>query len=290
VPRIVTPRASACLLVVLLPLAGAPAVCQTPGEADLPKVNVPFVMHYGVGSFSAGQQTLRAFSARATFKLRSYQRDRWGLRLRLTGVIATYDFRSVTDLTVDNLQTVAFVPGLEFQVPLGDRVTLRPFQDLGLGRALDDGRTFLVSSTGILSEFVFPWKGFEFGIEPSLKYSFSVAEGDRYDEDFGDFVLAADARHHLWFDLAGYTPVLGVYVGYTNYFDDLVFGVADGTPVRLTQQYDVGIAADFVPRIKVWLFRIPRVSVGWAFGDNGSGVRIRFGDRVTHLPSYDASR
>lgn len=285
-----TPRAAACLLVILPPLPGAPAVCQTPGEADLPKVHVPFVMHYGVGSFSAGQVTLRAFSARSTFKLRRYQRDRWGLRLRLTGVVGTYDFRSVTDLTVDHLQTVALVPGLEFQIPLGDRVTLRPFQDLGPGRALDDGRTFLVSSTGILSEFVFPWKGFEFGIEPSLKYSFSVAEGDRYDEDFGDFVLAADARHLLWFDLAGYTPVLGVYVGYTNYFDDLVFGVADGTRVRLTQQYDVGVAADFAPQIKVWFLRIPRVSVGWAFGDNGSGIRIRFGDRVTHLPSYDPTR
>jgi hypothetical protein len=205
-------------------------------------------------------------------------------------MFATHDFRTITEITLDHLQTAALVPGLEFQIPLGERVTLRPFQDLGPGKALDDGRTFLVSSTGILSEFVFPWKGFELGIEPSLKYTFSVAEGDRFDEDFADLVLGADVRRLLWFDVGDYTPVLGVYAGYTNYFDDLVFGVPNGETVRLTQQFDVGVAADFAPRIKVWFFRIPRVSVGWAWGDNGSGVRIRFGDRVTHLPDYDPTR
>ena len=90
-----------------------------------------------------------------------------------------------------------------------------------------------------------------------------VAEGDRFDEDFGDLVLGADVRRLLWFDIGKYTPVLGVYVGYTNYFDDLVFGVESGVPIRLTRQFDIGVAADFAPRIKVWFFRFPRVAVGW---------------------------
>jgi hypothetical protein len=243
-------------------------------------------MHYGIGSFGAGDQRLRAFSARTTMKLRALERDRWGLRFRLTGVIGTYDFSSLGQLTLDHLQTFAVVPGIEFQIPLGDRATLRPYQDVGVGRAVDSAQTFAVGSTGILAEFVFPWNEAELGLESSVQYSFSAAAGELLDEDFGNLVLRGDVRRHLWFAVGRRRPVLGAYGEWTYYFSDIVIGVAEGVDLTFRRQYELGLAFDMDPRFTAWFLTIPRVTVGWSFGADASGIRVRLGDRITHLPGY----
>ena len=51
-------------------------------------------------------------------------------------------------------------------------------------------------------------------------------------------------------------------------------------------QYEVGVTLGFrVQAPKIWFIRVPRLGVGYRFGDGLEGLSIRIGgDRVTRLP------
>ncbi len=212
-----------CLLAFLPALAGS-VLAQEPNAGEL--VNYPFFYgsgsDSGLGAYAVGDRTVQMLTIRPRPMLRSPWKHSWGLRLRLTATLGYYDFEDL-EQTIASFRTVAFVPGVEVLFPLSSRSLLYPYIDLGVGS--NESRTGLVfvGALGVGSEFVFPLKRFEIGLEPKAQVAVSRASEESLEEDFGGIGLRSDIRHPLAFRILGETAELAGYAGIGWYLRPLTF-------------------------------------------------------------------
>jgi len=78
----------------------------------------------------------------------------------------------------------------------------------------------------------------------------------------------------------------GLYGEAGYYVDGVEFAAVGGGAGSPDPRWEVGLTAGwFSPRPKIWFFRLPRARIGWRFGDDFSGLRLRLGgDRITPIP------
>jgi len=111
-----------------------------------------------------------AFTLRAADLEKSALIDRLGFRLLLPAAIG---FEEETD-TNFSFGALAFVPGLEVQIPVNKYWALKPFAQLGAGKDSTGGDLQYIYGGGLRSLISLPWKKFVFGIGNSL-----ILAGDR---------------------------------------------------------------------------------------------------------------
>jgi hypothetical protein len=253
-------------------------------QADYPRrriVNIPYATAYGIGGFDVGDARVNVLSIPVSIPIRRFGQDRWGLRLRLTGSFGVYDVRALEDIGLDRIRTIAFLPGVEFQLPLSRQIVLRPYLDLGVGRDLEGHSSAYVAYAGVKSEFVIPWKRVTIGIVPRLEYTTSCSADDALDTDYAGASVKFDMRHPLWFRLSTAQPDFGVYFTMGYYMNEVNFEPSAGDPIAIATEFEFGVTAGSCPAHKLWFIPLPRLSVGYRWTDVGvGGVRISLGDRL----------
>jgi hypothetical protein len=280
-------RALAAALLVALLAAPLPAqeLPSDPGEL----VNHAYLDAFawsGFGGYEIGDATTQVLNIPVMIWLRHTRNHPWGLRLRLTGVFGVQKLEDIRDLGLGDIRAAALIPGLEFVLPLSERSTLRPYADVGAGWEIDGDNSVGYGSVGLWTEFVFPWHAFELGLEPRLAYRAAWRKGTQAN-GHGILSLRADARHPLWFTIGRYLPEAGLYFEPGYFIDGLEFRTSLGNTIEVDQQYEVGVGFSFRGETpKLWFIRIPYLGVGYRFGGDLSGLRIRIGgDRLTRLPA-----
>ena len=210
-----------------------------------------------------------------------------GVRLRLTSIIGFAQFDSISEFDIRSVDLGAILPGVEVLFKTGERAVLRTYLDVGWGATSSTWTTLVFGELGLRTEFGFPWRRWELGLEPRLKggYSFTNIE----DIDLSHVTLSAkmDARYPLGFQVGGQTPDIGVYFEPSWYPNDIDFPTASGEQKSITSQYEVGATVGFryLAPMLCGLFRLPRLGLGWRFGDGTGGWTIKIGgDRVVRLP------
>ena len=120
----------------------------------------------------------------------------------------------------------------------------RQYFDLGLAFALEDPDdlspgTVGISALGLRSEFVFPWKKFELGLEPRAFYSVTWST-DELRDDYGVVGIRTDARYPL-FDIGDKT-LAGVLYVQPGWFVDALNLSSDGeeSGTAVQQQIEIG--------------------------------------------------
>lgn len=274
------------LALIALPAHGQETVDLEPGD----EINYPWTLGAGdggLGTGSVGDQTSRVLTVPVSIWLRRLTDGRkLGLRLRLTGVVGFQDFERLEEFDLESVRLGGVFPGIEFLLPLSDRSMLRPFADIGIGltnTAIDE---LWLTTFGLRTEFVFPWKRWELGLEPRLQAGVSWADTDLLDDQYAWLSARMDARYPLNFEIGGQTPDVGIYLEPGWFPNELVFSQATGVDRSVVWQYEFGATLGFrflAP--KIWFIRVPRLGIGYRFGDGLTGWRIRIGgDRVTRLP------
>jgi len=244
----------------------------------------------GIAGYETDGRSVRVLNVPVTFTVRDWKERGWGLRLRLAGVLGVEDVDGVGDIPDAKLGSFALIPGLEVPIPLSQRSLLRPFFDIGLAFALEDSEdlspgTVGISALGLRSEFVFPWKKFELGLEPRAFYSVTWST-DELRDDYGVVGIRTDARYPL-FGIGDKTLAGVLYVQPGWFVDALNLSTDDeGSGSAVQQQIEIGVGYNWRGNApKIWIFPIPPVSLGYSFGDGLEGIRLRVGDsRLTHLP------
>jgi len=210
-----------------------------------------------------------------------------GVRLRLTGVIGFAEFDSIAAFDIHSVDLGAIVPGVELMFKTGERSMLRPYVDVGWGTTSSDTTSLVYGEAGLRTEFVFPWRTWELGLEP--RFSGGYAFTDIENADLSNIRISSkvDARYPLGFTIAGQTPDIGAYFEPIWYPNSIEFRTASGEEESVSLQYELGITLGFrylAPNF-CNLFRLMRIGVGWRFGEETSGLHIRIGgDRATRLP------
>lgn len=244
----------------------------------------------GIAGYSTEERSVRVLNAPLTFTLRDWKDRGWGIRLRLAGVVGIENVDGIDDIPDAKVSALAVIPGLEVPIPLSPRSLLRPYFDVGLAFALEDPDdlspgTVGISAIGMRAEFVFPWHLFELGLEPGAFYSVTWSADDLRD-DYGVVGIRADAQYPL-FGIGGkiltgeFYVQPGWFVDALNLSDDIA---NSGEEIR--QQFEFGLGYDWRGEApKLWIFRVPPLSIGYSFGDGFEGIRLRIGStRLTRLP------
>jgi hypothetical protein len=236
----------------------------------------PYVAFHSLETDDSGESRLRIFRIPVYFTLRQWSAERWGVRLRLEGTIATTDPLRFFDDLLEELRVVNVLPGVEFIFPIGNYHKLKPFFDLGIGTNTATDNINLLGDVGMRTEFLFPADPLVFGLEPGIRLSGN--SGDRVDHQvvFNSFISFM-ALHTINKRIGGFLPDAGAYLeaGY----DNLAFEFSSVTLSKsdFTTRYEVGITMGFAhgkPRIGP--FPIPRLRLGYRFGDV-TGFRFRLG-------------
>ncbi len=211
----------------------------------------------------------------------------FGVRLRITGVIGFAEFDSIAEFDVKSVDLGAIFPGIELLFKTGERSMLRPYIDVGWGATSADTTTLVYGEMGLRTEFVFPWKTWELGIEPKVSGGYSFTDIENADLAHVKVSSKVDARYPLGFLIRGQTPDVGVYFEPIWYPNSFTFPTSGGEEQAVHVQYELGVTFGFryLAPMLCNLFRWMRLGVGWRFGDGTDGWHIRIGgDRVTRLP------
>ena len=87
------------------------------------------------------------------------------------------------DFDFESVRLGALIPGIELMLPLSDTSMLRPYLDAGIGlndAGLEDLWAFGV---GLRTEFIFPWREWERGLEPRAQFSVTRSSDGIANED-----------------------------------------------------------------------------------------------------------
>jgi hypothetical protein len=250
-------------------------------------INYAFDYSYGFGTYEVTDHRVTLLQVPVSFTLRSLEKYNWGIRLRVSGVLAIYDFTTIEEFEIEQIRSVTLVPGIEFLFPTGSRSLLRPHLDIGVAKP-EGGSAIPLSAAGVRWEFVTNWRRWEIGVEPRLQFGLSRTDSEKDDEGFGDLGAYLDARYPFWFQISRHQPDWGVYFESGWLFNELTFLTVTGGQRRIDQQYEIGVTLGFRDRAKIWFVTLPRIGVGYRFGGGMSGIRIRIGgNRMLRFP--DAS-
>ena len=118
---------------------------------------------------------------------------------------------------------------------------LRPYLDAGIG--LNDGgvEDLWAFGVGLRTEFIFPWRKWELGLEPRAQFSITRSSDGIANEDIAGITGKMDARYPLSFLIGGKTPDAGVYFQPGYYPDGLEFNTVAGQTDVLHWQFELGV-------------------------------------------------
>lgn len=250
---------------------------ETEEKEDL--ANYAFAAHLGTGIYRASGRTVQVYSLPMSYTLRPVEDNNWGVKLKFPVTVGFFDFKArdiIDSGPPDDVATITVLPGVEFQFPLRDNWFLMPFGDLGGAKDYLGGELAYIYSAGIKSRVVFPWKDFEFSLGNRFLYAGYTATGADFSDDFRSFETGLDVKRPLGFNIRGRQADLSVY--FVNYlYSNLAFLRFRDDSFEVHVQYELGFTLGTTTTSRFWVFEIPRIGLGYRFGDGLQIIRLVLG-------------
>ena len=205
-----------------------------------------------------------------------------GVEIRYPLTVGLHDVEDLGEIFEnDNFGTVSFVPGVEVEIPIKPQWYLRTFAHIGWGRELEGGDTAWIYYTGIKSRYSFPSKNqYQWYLLNSLYYA-----GYNPDKGRSDHLAVAEIGVEFLqplkgASLAGRPLDLHWNLMYAFLGNDIHFNLPDGSFDPIKDQFEVGLQASFRDGpLKLWIFNIHRLGVGYRFNSSGEFSAITFSMR-----------
>ena len=166
------------------------------------------------------------------------------------------------------------MPGLEWEMPLTKRWTLKPYFSGGAGHELDGKESALIYDFGIKSRFLLGVdEGVEFALVNSLTAAGYKPRGGEA-QPFGVFVVGFDLvipTNKVLFDrdaFIGFTPI------YYYYFKEIKLDQFDNDDNRLREQFEIAVS---IMSRKPWTlkyFDVDRVGLALRSSSGVTGVSL----------------
>jgi hypothetical protein len=254
--------------VLFLLIAARPAMAQDQGLDPL------LFAEDTAASADVQAQGVQLYRLPFGFHLRSLEKHPWGLRvtfpvslssMRIEGVSSIGDF-------VRKLRIAAIVPGLEMEIPVGSRLLVRPFAEVGIGRGSGDSSTEVMYGAGVRARSFHDLRDLHLTYGGAVTGRKTPALVDTYDE-YAMFEAGVDAQVPLGFSVRSNLARGGVYV-ISRGFDGLELERDRLDPIAVRGQFEIGGSFSTVPDLRIWKIRLPWLAAGYQFGHTVSGVRI----------------
>lgn len=263
---------------IVLSLIGLTAILPralgADGERDL--INYAYLSSFGIGGYDVEEREVRAFQIPFSYQLRPMQGDEWGIKILFPATVATVEGDSIDvdgiELPLDSYVT-AVDPGVELQIPVRPKWTVKPFGKIGIGRDVSEERGALVGSLGLKSRYLIPWEKFQFAFGAGVFYDgYKPKDEDR--KDYASVGVGWDTIYPLWFTLRGRRTNIGGYFAYYFYFDDLEFERLGRNPIEIDDQFEIGVTFGTYEPIRIGWWEFGRVGIAFRFGDGLTAIRF----------------
>lgn len=271
-------KAPACLSLSLL--AATAAAATTPlNSSEQAVLNFGFATQLGSGIYSLSGRTLQVYRLPFGYDLPHDDDAPLAVRLTLPLTIGFLDFepQDVVDTGLpEQLDSVSFVPGVEFDYALNEHWAVQPFAEAGIARDRNAEVDQRVYSLGLRSRYDLErgpvaWQAYGEMVHV-------VVEQVSFDQtdDFTRLRIGLTARRAFAPGQTGRRSDFLVY-GFTESFTDAPTGPAGEPDGRNELQYEVGFTLGATEAIRLWRIPLPRVGFGYRFGDDLSVYRVVFG-------------
>jgi hypothetical protein len=261
---------------LLAAIPGAYAQTRTV-EDDQELVNWYYAATYGTGVYTAGDRTVGVLKIPLSRTLWESTEDRWGLRLILPVTLGVYDFSFnsvIEDGLPDRLNTLSFVPGLEFEKRIAARWLLKPYVTAGMGWELDGDESAVIYDVGLSSRYrLGEHRETVFSLVNRLSLAGYKPSGGE-NEPLGMFAIGVDIEVPFNGTLFGRPVVLSVLPLYYYYFNRLRFAVFDDADKKLREQGELAFSVLAKRPFKVLGINVDRVGVAIRYNADVQGFRL----------------
>ena len=206
------------------------------------------------------------------------------LRLLIGGSVHEVDLDYIPGIVdIDNVSALSAVPGIELEIPVSERWSLKPVAHLGWGSQLGGGNSSWIYWLGLKSRLEFPSTGGRWALVNSLYYVGYTPEtggagaitpfmtGIEARQRFGEVTLGGDPLYLRWH--AAYT-----YYADFEYSNDAlhVFG---STQTDIDEEWELGVALYKADKpLELWFLRWDQIGLAYRFNADHSirGLTITF--------------
>ncbi|MGW8228808.1 MAG: hypothetical protein ACWGOW_07905 [Gammaproteobacteria bacterium] len=206
--------------------------------------------------------------------------EKSGLRLRLPVTIGFMDF-DLPDAIDPNLpskiETLTFVPGIQYIHQVNNKWTLSPFIDLGMGHDFETDNSAYVYGAGVNSLLVFKYQTFNLEIYNELLFAGNTTEISGVRNEFSRFQTGINFQFPLKRKAWDRDSAISVYYLNYVYFNRLEFLRYLNEPIEVAVQNEIGLTFDTSPDMKLLGIPFSRVGLGYRFGNKINVVRLVFG-------------
>lgn len=264
-------RGAAAAALAAALLAAAPAAAQSTGANAF---NWYYATAFGSGFYRVGGVDIVALKLPFAHTLRPAAADRWGVRLTLPVTVGGADVGDANEIPglPDSLASVAFVPGLEVEIPLRPDWTITPYVNLGVGREFLEGSSAAIGVVGVRSRYRLPVRGRDDYLGNALVYSRTWATGA--DDSLALFVAGLNFAVLDGPDLGGRRTRVWSHAIYYGYFNDLEFVLPESEVVALRNEYELALSLTPYKPWDVLGFELDTVGLGWRFSSDTRGVTL----------------
>ena len=274
-----------CQLVLALSLSSASSLFAE--EVDIEPVNWAYSSVFGTGWYQVdGNQSLFALSLPIRQVLRKSSLSESGQReigVEIDWALSV-GFYQIDDLPglldPDNFGSAVFTPGIELEIPITQKWTLRPYANFGWGTKLGSSDNAWVYYTGIKSRYIFPTASSNWALINSIYYAgYTPSVGSS--SDLAVLQTGMEYRQKLKKISKKHGPVdLHWTLNYSYIGEELTFGLPDGSIDAVDDQIEMAVAYGYRNKpIKLWFMEFDNLGIGYRFSSNGTfkGISINFG-------------
>lgn len=272
------PKLFACLcaavFLALIVCAGARAQALA-DRGNL--INWYYAATFGTGVYTAGDRTVSVLQVPYTRAWKHADDDGYGLKFKVSSTLGFYDYNVDKVFSGDvphRISTLSVLPGLEWELPLTWRWTVRPYVDGGYGQELTGGQSAWIYDFGIKSRFVFARdQGVEFALVNSLT-SAGYRQSGGPTQPFGYLATGVDITIPTGRSAFGRPLDIGITPVYFYYFNRFNLTQLNNAQNRIREEVELAVS---LTSRKPWSFSFFDVErVGLAVRNSGdvTGVSL----------------
>jgi hypothetical protein len=244
-------------------------------------VNYAFATQLGSGVYDISGRTLQIYRLPFGYTFTEHAPDRPGVRLTLPVTLGLLDFepRDVLDTGLpESFDTLSFVPGVQLDFALSPHWHFLPFGEFGrswdLGSDVDaDVYSFGAHGSGQWNP---EWTDV-LRSDIGVTYTAVEPQAPLHKDDVLLVELGLEARKTLALSVAGRPLDWGVYALVQAFVDGAEEPLNNAAARADPYQFEIGLTLGTRDRVTVWRIPVPRVGVGYRFGDELEVWRLVLG-------------
>ncbi len=260
------------------------AVAQDISKFDPDDVNVSYIYAalMGSGTYKIDDRRISMLRIPISLSQREPTKESAGIKW-YSPVVIGYD--GVTDndwlgrFLDEDLVTLTVLPGFEYQIPVSNHWTIKPFSHLGMAQDFVREKTILMAVLGLRG--LGTWKqpdGWEFRWGNAIRFAAEHQLSSVYHQEFALLETGIDFRRSTKFEMFGSRINAGAYYLFQYFVPDLDFAETPSRKSDIEMLHEIGISVGLKKPRKLLGLNMTQVRVGYKRGDvfNGWTLGIDF--------------